>query len=571
MATIRTVNLLWERKYRGAYPLARYALDNAGTLTLAIPRPLEARTFDLSRLQQDGAIENRSSFSVETLLKLETSAQADSVIGITADDLYLFHAGNKSRFLPDRRINYVDAALSADGRFVTAAFSDMSGASYALAFGEISGHVAWLRELSAPATAVAMARDGARAAVGMESGAVWLLDASRREVWDFDQEGAAVRALACSEEGLHVVYGLEDGKVGLIGGDGARKWETRLPGEVFALALSSDGSLCAALCRRPDNPASAHIYCLDATGTVGWDFDAEKRLLGLAVSPDGRYLATGARDGTTSVYEVVAAEGSTDGKERRSVGDPVVAAAALRSADDFGGALQILREALEFDPADCVGCDRLLTARDAYLQEGFDEAQKRIAQGEFAPAIALLAALLTEDPLHTEVAQALRGARTQRSAELIAEAHAHSAAGDVGHAEMKLREAIAVAPVGPTPARVELAALFTRFAEAADAEADRLLAQGDLHAGIAALERAQAVAANRTRAQTIGRVQTALEFTIGMAAYNDKRYSEAVFQFKKVLARDPGHAEARRYLNFAQKFAQDATTESLTDRFSRLE
>jgi len=56
-----------------------------------------------------------------------------------------------------------------------------------------------------------------------------------------------------------------------------------------------------------------------------------------------------------------------------------------------------------------------------------------------------------------------------------------------------------------------------------------------------------------------------------MAAYNEKRYSEAVFQFKKVLARDPGHAEAKRYLNFAQKFAQDATTESLTDRFSRLE
>ena len=51
MATIRTVNLFWERKYRGAYPLARYALDDAGTLTLAVPRPLEARTFDLTRLQ----------------------------------------------------------------------------------------------------------------------------------------------------------------------------------------------------------------------------------------------------------------------------------------------------------------------------------------------------------------------------------------------------------------------------------------------------------------------------------------------------------------------------------------
>lgn len=570
MATIRTVNLLWERKYRGAYPLARYALDDAGTLTLAIPRPLEARTFDLTRLRRDGGMENRSSFAVETLVKLEASAQADSVIGMTADDLYLFQAGSKSRFLPERRINYIDAALSADGRFVAAAFSDIAGASFALAFGEINGYVTWLRELSAPASAVAMARDGARVAVGAETGTVWLLDAARREVWEFAQEGS-VHALACSEEGLHVAYGLADGKVGLIGGDGARKWETRLPGEVFALALSKDGTLCAALCRLSDSPGSAHIYCLDATGTVGWDFDAEKRLLGLSVSPDGRYLAAGARDGTTAVYEVVPTEGAADSRERLAAGDPLAAAAERRKEGDFGSALQILREALEFDPADCAGCDRLLTMRAAYLQEGFEEARNRIEHGELAAAIGLLGVLLTEDPLQTEVAQALRAARLQRSAELIAEAHERSAAGDVGEAEMKLREAIAVAPVGPTPARIELAALFTRHAEAADAEADRLLAQGELQAGLAALERAQSVAASRERAQKIGRAQTALEFATGMTAYNDKRYNEAVFQFKKVLARDPAHSDAKRYLNFAQKFAQDATTESLTDRFSRLE
>ena len=57
MASIRTVNLLWERRLRGTYPVARHALDNAGTLTLAVPRPLEARTYDLSRLRTDGAIE----------------------------------------------------------------------------------------------------------------------------------------------------------------------------------------------------------------------------------------------------------------------------------------------------------------------------------------------------------------------------------------------------------------------------------------------------------------------------------------------------------------------------------
>ena len=570
MATIRTVNMLWERKYRGAYPPARYALDDAGTLTLAIPRPLEARTFDLSRLRLDGGIENRSSFAVETLTKLETSAHSDSVVGLTADDLYLFQVGSKSRFLPERRINYIDGAMSADGRVVTGAFSDVAGASFALALGEIGGNVTWIREIPEAVSAVAVARDGSRVALGAETGTLWLLDASRREVWTFAQEGA-VRAVACSDEGLHVAYGLADGKVGLIGDDGARKWEARLPGEVFAVALSGDGSLCAALCRPPGNPASVHLYCLDASGTVGLDFDSEKRLLGVSLSPDGRYLATGARDGTTTVYEVVPAESAGQGQNRHADGDPLAAASALRKAGDFAGALQMLREALDSDPADCEGCDRLLTVRAAYLQEGFDEAQAKAADGDFVAAIGLLAALLTAEPLHTEVAQTLRTSRVKRSEQLIAEAQAQSAAGRVGQAERTLREAIAVAPVGPTPARIALAALYTRHAEAADAEADRLLAQGDLQAGLAALERAQSVAASRERTQKIARAQTALEFATGMAAYNEKRYNEAVFQFKKVLARDPAHPEAKRYLNFAQKFAQDATTESLTDRFSRLE
>ena len=54
MASIRTLNLLYERRIRGTYPVSRYALDNAGNLTLAVPRPLEARSYDLTRVAKDG-------------------------------------------------------------------------------------------------------------------------------------------------------------------------------------------------------------------------------------------------------------------------------------------------------------------------------------------------------------------------------------------------------------------------------------------------------------------------------------------------------------------------------------
>src|SRR5262249_88580 len=99
MVSIRTVNLLWERRIRATYPVARHALDHVGTLALAIPRPLEVRTYDLTRLRTDGGLDVSGSFAVETLLELEVSAFADNFLGMTADDAYLFHEGGKGRFL----------------------------------------------------------------------------------------------------------------------------------------------------------------------------------------------------------------------------------------------------------------------------------------------------------------------------------------------------------------------------------------------------------------------------------------------------------------------------------------
>lgn len=142
MTSIRTVNMVWERKVRGSYAVSRFALDDSGTVTLVLPRPLEARAYDLTRIAADGAMDVRATFSVETLLELEASAESDSVIGMTSDDLYLLHAGLKTRFLAERHIIFVDSALSINGRTVIAGFSDMAGSSFALAVGDINGRVA---------------------------------------------------------------------------------------------------------------------------------------------------------------------------------------------------------------------------------------------------------------------------------------------------------------------------------------------------------------------------------------------------------------------------------------------
>ncbi len=568
MKALRTVNMIWERRYRGTYPVTRYALSDEGTIVLAIPRPLEARAYDLTHVRPDGATEVRVGFSVETLQKLEVTPLADDFLGMTTDDIYLFRSGSKSRFLGERRISYVDAVLSADGQRLAAGFSDIAGASYALALGDIHGRIAWTRDVDAPLSALALSRDGMRIVLGAEEGTLWMVDALRRDVWQFAQE-EPLRALACSADGAAAAYGTEGGAVALLDAEGARRWEVRLNGEITALALSGDGSLCTALVQSVED-GSTHIYCLVGEGQVGWDYAADRRLVGLSLSANGLYLATGTRDGTVTVYEIVPGEvhsgtgvtGPDSGARAR--------AEALAQAGDAEGALRTLRAALEADPTDAELCAELVRQRDQWCESRLAEARAKVTAGDLAEAISLLEAIRQEEPLLAEAVTLLETARQERSRQLIAQAQEQAEAGQTDAAEAALLEAIACTPLS-IEARRALAALRAKRAVAASEEAERLLAEGDLAAGVAALERAQALAPSVETAGKLARAQTASEFAEGLRLYGEKRYHEAVFQFKKVLARDPAHNEARRYLGYAQKFAQDSASGELTDRISRLE
>lgn len=569
MAAIRTVNLLWERRIRGTYPVAPYGLDNAGTVTLAVPRPMEVRTYDLTRLRADGGQEVSSSFAVETLLELEASAFADSFLGMTADDVYLFQEGQKNRFLGERHIYFVDTALSMDGQHIAAGFSDMAGASFAIALGDISGRLYWTREVDSALTTVVMAAQGERIAVGTEAGTLWLIERNMRDLWKFGQE-EPVRALACSADGLHVAYGTADGTVGLIDGTGARTWQTRLSGEIVALALSADGQTCAALARPSQEPDTTLLVCLAGEGKVGWEFRAERRLTGLSLSPDGRFMATGAKDGTTAVYEII--PGETTDFALAGI-DPTTAARAeyeRLQSDDPDGAYRAYRNALDVCPADVAFAAEVQEKREAWLTGRLAQAQAARDAQDYLEALETLERVLAVEPREPQTTALLAEVLSERAQQLLAEANRLRTTGDVVEAEEVLLEALAAAPFFEE-ARQELAALRAQRCADADAEADRLLAAGALEAGVTALERAQNTLPTAERAAKLERARTALEFAGGMAFYNAKRYQEAIFQFKKVLARDPQHAEARRYLGFSVSFSQDASTDAVSDRFSRLE
>jgi tetratricopeptide (TPR) repeat protein len=569
MPTIRTVNLLWEKRIRQTYPVARYALDDEGTLALAVPRPLEARTYDRTLLATNGEALVQGGFAVETLLKLEMTPHAADCLGMTSDDLYLFENSAKSRFLGDRRLLFVDAALNETGHNLFTAFSDIAGASYALAYGDMSGRVIWTAELEGIVTTVAISRQGNRVAIGSEGGLVFLKDASRRDVWEFGT-GESVRALACSRDGVFVAYGTSEGAVGLIDGDGTRKWEAALPGEVINLALSGDGVICAALCRPRQNPNNVRLACIGPTGQIDWEYDSEQNLLGLSLSSSGTFLATGSRNGTVAVYAVVIGEGTAFGGPRPT-GGAQLQAERLAQAGDWRGAWRVLEIALDADPANLELYDTALSQRAAYLENALGAIQAQQEDGDYAGAVAALETLLRDAPLSTEVVSALAEVRRLRAEQLHDQVRAFLRAEQDDQAEETLRLALSVVPFHSRELRQELAALRERRSHSADALADELLTAGKLEEAVSALERAQNANPTSERGQKLLRVQTAMEFAAGMTAYNAKEYREAVFQFKKVLARDPAHSEAKRYLGFSQKFAQDTANETLNDRFSRLE
>jgi len=568
MPSIRTVNLVWERKVRGSYAVARFALDDAGTVTLALPRPLEARSYDLTRLAADGAAEVRTTFAVETLLELEASAESDCVIGMTSDDLYLIHSGTKTRFLPERRIIFVDSALSLDGSTVVAGFSDVAGSSFALAVGDITGRVSWLREADAPLSAVAVSPDGALICQAAETGTIWLLDSARREHWLFEQE-EPVHALACAARGLFTAYGTSAGTVGVIDTGGTRLWEARLKGDVVSLSLSADGGLCAALVRPAVEDGTTILCLIDDNGQIGWEHVAEKRLVGLALSPNGRYLAASARDGTHTLYEVVFGQAGSSAYAAASL-ERTLRQSELNHADqDAANVVRLLCAALDARPGEVTACERLLAIQSEQTGTLLAHARERLNCEDCAGALESLALLKTIAPEEPEIYMLLKEVRERWTQREIAAADAALETGDFDAAETRLKGILAFAPHS-LEARKRIADLEIRRAREADAEAERLLADAQLEASLASMERAQQIAASAERAEKIRRTQIALEFAEGMRAYDEKKYREAVFQFKKVLARDPSHADAKRQLKFAQRFEQDSN-EALNDRFGRLE
>jgi WD40 repeat protein len=151
------------------------------------------------------------------------------------------------------------------------------------------------------ATALAVARDGQRAAWAYDDG-TWVL-------WslEFGKEinrgqAATARAVAFSPEGRTLALGREDKRVALFEAETGKEAALLGPldGAVTALAFSRAGAFLAG------GSADGRVTLWDVAGrrVVHRFSQARSRVSTVDVSPDGKLVAAGSDDGVTFLWEL---------------------------------------------------------------------------------------------------------------------------------------------------------------------------------------------------------------------------------------------------------------------------
>ncbi len=561
------VNWRWHTRFRGLLPLSPHALADDGRLLFARPDELEARRYQVLTAAAGGAVTETESVTVETVRHLALTAAAPTRIGVTDDDLYLFLAGRKSRFLPQRRVSYLSVALARDGGAFAAAFTDMMFAGQTLCLADNTGKVVWTKDLEAPVAVVAIAPDGKAVAAGLDDGLLIAFDAARARLWEAVLEAPAV-ALALGGAGGRCLVVTAGGSVLAIdGGDVAWRMELGAGGAVTAgdVALACDARGLLAVVAGGDE-AAGWVVLLDGEGRTAWEHETGARVTGVALSPDGVYLALSQGDGELLLFEVEV-DALMAGGGRMAPAEEFRRALAARDAGRPEDAREGLLRVLEAVPGHETACDALIALDDTTRDAAFVAAERLADEGQFAAALAKLEEARRVAPVDPEVPRRWAAILELAAERLAGEAAAAEAVGDPEEAVARWH---ALARLDPKrrAARAEIARLSMTVAARWDRDGDAAIAAGREAEALAAWRRAQAASPSEARAERLRAAEVHGFVRAGIALYGQQRFAEAAFQFRKALALEPGHAEALRYLAY---ISGSAPQSPLSERFRRLE
>ncbi|MGV3721364.1 MAG: hypothetical protein ACO1SX_10695 [Actinomycetota bacterium] len=558
-----SANLLWQHRYRGLMAGSHHSVGDDGRCLVIKADERERRTYQLLDIQLNGAVSEVGAVSVETVSKFDGLPGGALVVGMTANDIYVFRDGRKARFMPDRRVTYTDLYLAPLTQSFACAFSDPVFSVHGLAFGDVSGRLAWTRDLTSAPNCVAVSENGRIVAAGTQDGRLLAMDNLRSPLWECVQD-EPVTALALPAAGACPVAGALAGTVMALDEDGGFRWRTPTPLPIIAVATDADGFWVAAAA---SDDAVHRITCFDRGGGPVWEHDLEWKPSGVSLSPNGRRLLVSTVSGAVSLFDVDLAAAAVFGmgRGRRRLNLDLARSAA--DAGDLAGARELLLSVLEPAPHDLEAAAALAEVERALVDRLRSEAQSLAKDGHPLEALALLDEALQLAPWNAEVFAERLDYRNQALSASRARAEALEAAEDRQAAQSAWLDAI---QLDPTDLTLREALARARAAEslALQHAGDQLRSAGDLDGAIVQWQRALSQGATAELRDRLEQGEVERSVAAGIALYEEQRLPEAAFQLRKALALAPNHETAQRYLGYTQS----ATTDTLiADRFTRLE
>lgn len=557
-----SVNLLWQKRLRGLSPFSAQSVSPSGETLVIQPDPLENRTYQVLNIDPHGQTRELFALFVETVYKFVGAPDGQVLLAMTDDDVYIARETRKVRFLPDRRVNYADVSLAVENGTLVSGFSDVLFSIHAIALGDVTGRLLWSRDVDAPVNRVAISPDGITLAAGLEDGRVLMLDHRRNLLWE-SGPGHPITAIALPSGRPWPLVGNRGGGLVAFNQDGGIRWQGSIGLPIVALATEALSQWTAVAA----SDGEVHLVsCHGADGTPVWEYAPESAPTGIALSPDGRYLALSTASGIASLFELDLRFAPGFGvKDRR--GRDLLDARAAFDRDDLETSAQILTGLLSRAPHD-LEVARELHGVQAYQQEKrLAAARAHLRNRAFPDALDILERAYHDHPWDPELF-ALRGeARAgaielaiRRASELMQEQRWVAAAA-------VWNEVLSLDPTR-MDAREALAEVRRMQAGELLKTGDERLEAGDTEAACQAWRQAYELDPSDEVEERISRLEVRRCIALGQALYEEQRIPEALFQFKKALALDPRNETAQKYLGYTEGITADS---QIADRFARLE
>jgi tetratricopeptide (TPR) repeat protein len=560
--SLTSVNLLWQKRLRGLLPVPLHAVAESGHALLLRPDEMEHRTYQVLSADPDGEIRELGAISVETVYRFDGVPDGKLMIGMTADDIYVFKDGKKIRFMADRRVTYADAALSPKTGWFAAGFSDALFASHGVAFGDANGRFGWAKDMEQAVNRVAISGDGRTLAVGLQDGRVRALDNMRNPLWTCAQD-EAITAMAMPGAGPDVIVGTELGTVLSLDADGGFRWRSPVGLPVLAVSVDEANQWVASL--HSDGTTNL-LVCLGSDGSPVWEYELEVKPTGVSLAPNGKFLVVTTANGGASGFEVDFASAPSFSHGGRKARDLAAVDTALE-AGEVGKAHELLTLLARSAPWDAEVGSRRLETRARLLNQLREQSAEAEDEKDWDRALAILQQACQVDPWDEALFAERRQLRERAIAGKAEQAGTHEATFDPEGAARLWGEILELDPDNGK-AREAITRLRTSQAAELMRQGDDHMARQDLQSAVMLWQQAQNLAPNDDLAERLRKAEVERCVAVGIAHYEAQRLPEATFQLRKALAMDPENETATRYLGYADSVSGDHT---IADRFARLE